>query len=411
MLKSAVQVMFLACAVAGVVKAQEAQSSFSVPVNLSAGAMYTQRLQLSDPNNSAEAVGFRAMIYPQVKLGSHWFGYAAVQVDSNPYFYYDAFSPEWKVETDVIQAFMGYSYKRGNFSIIAKAGRLSSAFGSFPLRYDDTDNPLLDQPLSYITEVPLRSDQLLCGVSDLLAQHYGSVNASCGGAPGAGPGLQPVSLYGLPGVEADISAGPVDARLQLSSGSPANPQPVVNAGQYAQWTAGAGYTIRQALRVGFSAFRGPYLDQGLALLLPAGTTVRNFPASGFGADAQWNHGHWSTTGEWQTFRFDSPNFVVAPSIASGYGEVKRVLTPRFYVAGRAGYLNSGRVVDRYGVSAASFASDLQSYEFGAGAWLNHFELLKASYSWLRIPGLPGTRTNVLGIQFVTSIRSLGWPLN
>lgn len=395
---------FIACAAF----AQDSESSLSMPVTLSGGAFYSDRLQLRNPDASPGAAAFRAMLYPTLKLGSHWFAYAAVQVRSMPYFYYDAFLPDRGVDADVIQAFVGYSAHRGKFSMVLKAGRLVSAFGSFPLRYDDAENPLLDQPLAYITEVPLRADQIPCGTADLRSQFYGSVGNACGGTPGRGPGLQPVTLYGLPGFEADISDGRVDARLQLTSGSPANPQGFGAIPDSLQWTAGAGYSIRQGFRVGVSGFRGPYLEPSLAPLLPAGSSLRDFPASGIGVDAQWARGHWNTTGEWQRFHFDSPNFVLAPSIDAGYVEVKRILTPRYYVAGRLGYLDTGSVLDRSGVAAGSFGALMHSYELGGGAWLNRSMLIKASYSWLRPEGSSGSRLDIFGVQFVATIKSLGW---
>src|SRR5262249_8107174 len=131
--------------------------------------------------------------------------------------------PKHEVRTDTIQTFLGYTFKYDAASVVIKAGRLSSAFGSFPLRYDDAENPLLDQPLSYITTLTLRADQIPCGTNDLLHQFYGSVAEGCGGASGRASGLVPVTLYGLPGVEADVAAGRIDARFQLTSESPASP--------------------------------------------------------------------------------------------------------------------------------------------------------------------------------------------
>jgi len=291
---------------------------------------------------------------------------------------------------------------------LIKAGQLSSAFGAFPLHYDDAENSLLDQPLGYITRLPLTTGQIPCGTNDLLRQHYGSVSNSCGGAPGRAPGLVPATLYGLPGFETDFSAGRLDARLQLTSGSPANPQTVGAAGQYLQWTAGGGYTIRHGFRAGVSGFRGPYLDRRLRPLLPAGTTLRDFPASAVGADVQWARGRWSASGEIQRFRFESPNFVMAPSITAGYVDLKVVLTPRLYVAGRPGWLSAGRVLDNKGISAHQFAGSLKSYEIAAGWWLSRNQLLKGSYEWLKIQGLTGSRTNVLGVQFVMTLHSLAW---
>jgi len=395
----ALAAVFAGLAAAGL--AQEANFGISMPVTASVGVMDTHRLQLANPGNSPAAFGFRVMLYPTLKLGKHWFGYAAVQARLMPYFYYDAFFPDRDVHTDVIQAYMGYTAQVGRSTVVVKAGQLVSAFGAFPLRYDDLDNPLLDQPLSYVTQLPLRTDQLLCGTNDLLWQHYGSVWASCGGAQGGGGGLTPVTLYGMPGVQAEISVRQFDARLQVTSGSPAYPQGWSEFRQYRQWTAGAGFTIRQGFRVGTSVFTGPYLEPAVAGLLPAGTTVRDFPATGTGLDGQWASGRWSVFGEWQHIRFDMPAFVVPPSISSGYGEVKRALTPRLYVAGRAGWLATGRVTDTAGITATQFAPLLKSYEVASGFWLNRRQLLKLSYSWLQSGDQSGGRNNVYGFELVT----------
>lgn len=408
MLKPTLTLTLLTAVTAISARAQDADFGFSLPVTLSGGAMYTQRTQFGDPSESAGTGGFRAMFYPTVKLGSHWFGYAAVQVRLAPYFYYDSYDPEHEFYTNVLQAFLGYSFTAGKITTVVKAGRLSSAFGSFPLHYDDAENPLLDQPLSYITDLPINTKQLPCGVGDLTSQYYGGGAFGCGGSYGRQVGLTPVTLYGLPGVEADVSGYGFDGRAQITSGSPASPQKFLYANEYAQWTLGGGYTIRHGFRVGVSGFRGPYLDQSVEYLLPPGTSLRTFPASAVGVDVQWAHGRWSLSGEWQRFRFDSPNFVEGPSIQSTYGEAKTVLTPRFYVAGRAGWFRPGSVEDKQGYSASQFAPNIASYELGGGFWLNRHQLLKASYEWLNIEHLTGTRTNVFGFQLVTSFRPVNW---
>jgi hypothetical protein len=89
-------------------------------------------------------------------------------------------------------------------------------------------------------------------------------------------------------------------------------------------------------------------------------------------------------------------------------EAKTVLTPRFYVAGRAGFLLPGRVVDNSGVSSDQFAKYLQSYELAGGCWIARNQLLKGSYEWMHSQGSSGTRTNVLGFQYVVQFHSLAW---
>jgi hypothetical protein len=89
----------------------------------------------------------------------------------------------------------------------------------------------------------------------------------CGGTNEEGSGLTPVTLYGLPAIEVDLSAHKFDAPFQLTNSSPANPHDLLSDSQHAQWTAGGGYTVIQGLRVGASAFQGPSLDHIVAALL------------------------------------------------------------------------------------------------------------------------------------------------
>ncbi len=387
--------------------AQEAEFGITVPVTLSFGAMDTHRFQIIDPKFGSATPAFRAMMYPTLKLGSHWFLYAALQVRKIPYFYYDAFLRGRDVEFDVPQAYIGYAAQAGKASMVFKAGQLVSAFGSFPLHYDDMQNPVIDQPLSYITRITMRTDQLSCGTSELLRQKYGFVFANCGGAKGGAPGLTPVTLYGLLGAQAEISVSRFDARFQLTNSSPAYATWGLTR-QFLQWAAGGGFTIRQGFRIGASAFRGPYLQTNIAADLPRGTTVRDFPATGLGIDGQWARGRVSLNGEYQRLQFNAPNFEIAPAISSGYLESKVRLTPRFFLAGRAGWLSTLHVKDSKGISADQFAPLLTNYELATGAWLNRHAVLKVSYSWLHSAGTPGTRTNVVGFQLVANFRPVQW---
>jgi hypothetical protein len=217
-----------------------------------------------------------------------------------------------------------------------------------------------------------------------------------------------VTLYGLPGAQTEISVRRFDARVQLTGGSPAYPDGWRISRQYLQATVGGGFTIRQGFRVGVSAFSGPYLERSLAPFLPAGTTVRSFPATGRGLDVQWARGRLSADGELQNFRFDAPNFVKAPEITAGYAELKARLTPRLYAAVREGFLKTGMVLDTVGVSASEFAPTLRATEAGLGCWLHPRVLLKVSYEWSQSAGSTGSRQNVLGIQLVASFRQLQW---
>ena len=392
--------------------AQEADIGIAMPLTITGEALRTQRLRTEDPHAGTVAAAFRGVFSPTLKLGTNWFAYSAIQVSSTPFFYYDSYEPERKVETKVLQAFVGYSRTGEKRSISLKAGKLTSAFGSFPLRYDDTANWLLDQPLSYGSYLKIRPDQLPCGVGEFSSggMYPAEVDFHCGGAEAESYGITPVALYGLPGSEVDFSIHRLDGRVQITNSSPARPQSLLSHNQSAQWTAGAGYTIRQGFRIGFSTFRGPYLESAVGPLLPDGKSARDFPATGTGVDVQWARGRWSARGEWQRFQFNFPFFKVSPAVAYGYVEIKAIINPRLYGAIRSGYQAHNRVQDLSTRSTETFLPNRQSYECAVGYRLNRRQLLKVGYEWLRTQGTSGTGDNVFGIQLVTSIDSLSKAL-
>jgi hypothetical protein len=390
------------------VSAQEADAGITLPVTITGGALYTRRTQIADPAAGRISAAFHAALYPSLKLGPHWFVYSAVHLRSTPFYYYDTYESGHELKAELMQAFLGYARTHKKTSVLVKAGQVSSAFGSFPLHYDDADNPLLDQPPSYVSYLNLRPDQLPCNADDIIYgnAYAGSVNYHCGGSHSDGDGLTPVTLYGLPGAEIDLSTYKVDARFQLTNSSPANPQSLLSGSQHAQWTAGAGYTLVQGFRAGFSAFRGPFMDRAVAPFLPSGQSVRNFPATGVGLDLQWARGRWSTTGEWQRFHFNYPGFRIAPTASFAYAEVKTVLNARTYLAFRAGYQRNNHLEDLTELTDETFAPNRQSYELAVGFRPNRRQLFKVGYEWMKIADVSGTRDNVFGIQLVTSIQAV-----
>jgi hypothetical protein len=193
--------------------------------------------------------------------------------------------------------------------------------------------------------------------------------------------MSPVTLYGLPAAELETSFSRLDARLQITNSSPANPHSLTAGGQFAQWTAGAGYTLPAGLHIGVSGFRGPYLDQALAPLLPSAKTIRDYPASAIGVDAEWSRGAWSLQGEWQQYHFALPGFSVSPSETGAYGQARWILSPRLFLAMRATALHFGQIQDSSGRGANLFAAPQQTYELSAGYRLNRRQLLKIGGSW------------------------------
>ena len=360
---------------------QEASSGVSVPVTISGALRLTHELGETTSVNP----GFRVVASPTISLGTHWFAYSALEAHSSSYFQYrtgkENTSP---VQVNVMQAFVGYLRTSSKGSVMIKAGQISSEFGLFPADYEDSKMPLINPPLVYMTNLPLRPDQLPCGTPDVLSQEYDSAVAfRCGGSAQQRYGATPVTLYGLPSIESQISVARFDARLQVSNSSPVNPHGLTSNSQFAQWTAGGGYTTRQGLHVGMSGFKGPYLDENLVPLLSAGTNLRSFSASGIEADARWSRGPWSGQAEWLHFSFALPGFAISPSESAAYAEMKLILSPRVFVAARLNTETFGGMKDQAGLTASKAAGPQQVYEFGLGYRLNRQQLLKTEAAWSR----------------------------
>jgi hypothetical protein len=340
-----------------VARAQEAPSGFELRTTLSGAAFYSHQLSTQDNATGPVSGGFRAMLYPVWKWNAHWSVEGAVQIHSQPSFF-EEFSPDEQrsVKADTLQAHINYSKFWRKGSVVVRAGILSSAFGSF-LRYDDAVNPLIDMPMSY-------------------GYYY-----------------RGITNLGLTGVQADATLGRFDFRAQFANSSPANRRNILESDQYGNWTGGIGYTIKQGLRVGASAYHGPYLSRDYAFFFPGELNPKNLPASAIGIDAEWGQGHWNVYGEWQKFEM---TYHVIPTYRyqTGYAEVRKVLHPRWYVAARLGYLQPER-----------FAGH-QAYEIVVGFRPNRYQLVKAGYQIQQGPNIRGTLSNAFAVQIVTAFRAL-----
>lgn len=337
-----------------ILPAQEAESGFDLRETLSgqfaASSVYTEA-----PRDGAPVgAGFRSVTYPTIKFSDHWTITGAWQLNSRPYFNEDFSDAGNGVNGYLLQASLNYSRVSKKGSLMVRAGELSTAFGSFLLRYDDADNPLVDLPMEY-------------------GYYYSSV-----------------SFLGVAGAQIDATRGKWDGRVQFANSSPANPRSVFAHDQYGNWAGGGGYTIRQGLRVGFSAYHGPYLDRQYAYFFPGESNPNTLPASALGLDAYWARHHWTVQGELQKFVMP---YKVIPTYRkqAGYGELKRVLSPRWYVAGRIGY------------TSANEGGNAQSYESAAGFRPNRFQLIKFDYELQHYSAGTYLNENTFAIQYVTSL--------
>jgi hypothetical protein len=333
----------------------EAGTGFGLQGTFSALAAASTAYEEAPRSGSLVDGGFRAMLYPTWKLNRHWTFAGAYQAVSRPYYYAEFETQGHGVRGNVAQAYLSYSQVWQEASLTIRAGELSSAFGSFPLRYDDRDNPLVDVPMQY--------------------GYYGGV----------------ATLSALAGVEVDGTWKKWDARAQFVNSSPANPRSVFATEQYGSWAGGAGYTIVQGLRVGVSGYFGPYLDRKSVFYDPAEGRPRSMPASGTGVEAQWGHGHWTVRGEWQRFVM---TYGPEPSFheRTGYAEAQRALSARWYVAARVSYLS------------ADYGGRVQAVETVAGYRPGAGQIVKIGYE-VGHSANENSLDRTLAVQFVTAIHA------
>lgn len=335
--------------------AQEAASGFDLRGTLTQGVSFFDHP--TDTPQTDAAGAFRAILYPALKLSEGWNLFAAVEADAGRYSYRQAGTQGYELHGRLLQGYVSYSRFWRNGALTIRAGQISAAFGSFLLHYDDADNPLISVPLSY-------------------GYYAGGVTTS-----------------GLAGAQMDLTAGKADFRAQFLNSSPANPRSVFDRDQYGTWAGGAGYTIRQGLRVGASAYRGPYLDRHSPFYLPGEAPPRDLPATAVGIDTQWGWRHLNVSGEWQRFDF-TYHKMPAFREQTGYVEIRQVLHPRWYVASRMGYIRASA-----GVAG-------QAYEIVAGYRPNRRQLIKVGYEFQQGPAFGTLRGNVFSAQLVTTFHAI-----
>jgi hypothetical protein len=339
--------------------AQEASAGLDLRATLTAQAAASKELTEEPRSGAPMAVGSRSVVYPTVKFSDNWFITGALQLTTRPYFYEEFSTPGYGAKGTVLQSTLNYSRVFHNGSVLVRAGEMSTAFGSFLLRYDDADNALVDLPIEY-------------------GYYYA-----------------PVSILGVAGAQVDATRGKVDARLQFANSSPTNPRSVFAPDQYGNWAGGAGYTIRQGFRVGVSGYRGPYLSRDYRYFFPGEANPKTSPASAVGIDVNWAHGHTSVQGEVQKFVMP---YTAIPTFreTAGYGELKQVVSPRWYISVRNGYATN------------SASGNQQTLETATGFRPNRLQLIKVGYEYEHYGTNTDHNENTLAIQLVTTLhRSVG----
>jgi hypothetical protein len=297
--------------------------------------------------------GSRSVAYPTIKFNEHWFLTGALQLVTRPYYYEDLSTTGYGAKGSVLQATLNYSRVSQKGSILLRAGQMPTAFGSFLLRYDDNDNALVDHPVAY-------------------GYYYSAV-----------------SILGGP-ARSRCDAGKIIGRIQFANSSPANPRSIshtinMGTGQRRRLHGSPGSAGRR------SGYRGPYLDRKYAYYFPGEVNPGKLPAHAIGLDGNWAHGH--TTAFVEVQRFVMP-YTVIPDFreSAGYAEMRQVLAPRWFVAGR------------YSLASTNATGRTNAFETAAGYRPDRFQLLKVGYEFKHSSLNSQQDDHVLGIQFITTFQ-------
>jgi len=334
-------------------RGQEANSGVDLRGTLTAQLIGSNQLTDEPRSGSPLIAGTRAVAYPTLKFNDHLFAAGAVQLVTRPYFTSDLSTQGYGAKGSILQSTLNYSRVSSRGSLLLRAGEMSSAFGSFLLRYDDSDNALVDLPPQY-------------------GYYYA-----------------PVSFLPVTGAQIDSTRSKWDGRLQFANSSPANPRSLLAKDQYGNWAAGAGYTIRQGFRVGVSGYRGPYLDRKYAYYYPGEAKPSRLPAHAVGIDANWAHRHTSAYAELQ--RFVMP-YTLFPNFreTAGYAEFRQVLSPRWSIAGR------------YSITSTNVTGKTNVVESTGAYRTNRYQLLKFGYEFRRASTGLDRNNNTVAVQFITN---------
>ena len=358
---------FVLCLASGVLAmqglvAQEASAGLDLRATLTAQAVASNELTEEPRSGAPMAAGSRSVVYPTVKFNDNWFITGALQLTTRPYFYEELIhSGLWRQGLPCLQSTLNYSHV------------FTQRFGSGARGRDVDGLRLVPAALRRCRQ--RRSS--ICRSNTATTMRRSRFSASRER-------------------RSTRREAKWDARLQFANSSPANPRSVFAHDQYGNWAGGAGYTIRQGFRVGVSGYRGPYLDRAtINTSFPGEANPNTSPASLLASMSNWAHGHTSVQGEVQKFVMP---YTAIPTFreTAGYGELKQVLSPRWYIAVRNGYATN------------SASGNQQTLETATGFRPNRLQLIKVGYEYEHYGTGTDHNENTLAIQLVTTLhRSVG----
>lgn len=248
----------------------------------------------------------------------------------------DDSSGAFESEAEIEQLALRYTSTSATHYFV-EAGRILSPLNAFSNRHLSTLNPLIGEPLVYITSYPL-------------------------------------------GIQAAGSNRWLDYRAAMVDEPDINPLFVPDdPGSAYRPALGFGVTPFQGLRLGLSWTQGPYLHRRFDDQLPPGTNWRDFEQRVMGIDFQFSRGYLELNGQLANSRYDVPYQGRATDDTSWYLELKYTWTPRFYGAVRFSRITGAFISHEDGTSWATGGGGFGDLEVGIGYRFSPNVLFKVAY--------------------------------
>ncbi len=273
--------------------------------------------------------------------------------------------------------------------IEVQAGLIPFGVGLYPDRCYPEQNPLIAAPLLYQHHTLLRRGGLLPGTVDSLL----ALRRAQGGQQAVGNG----AAAGLPVVDEEwwdtgvmVRGGytTVEYSIGITNGTVSNPRGVENNGGK-QVLGRLNVHLGPTLALGTSYAFGAYLDRSVSSSLPGTTSIDGYHQYLFAGDMEFQLGHLEAGGEFMHSSWDvTTRDLSSVAVNGGYLQVRYVLSPGLFVAGRGESMRFSHVTGSDGV-ATPWDANVDRVEAGLGYYLSRDALVKLDYQGTH--GQDGTR--------------------
>ncbi len=236
-------------------------------------------------------------------------------------------------------------------------------------------NPLVSIPLAYFYRSSLRRRQMPADLDDLLAQR-GRGQRDVGGPGGYEPAL-PILYDNCWDYGAYVigSGTRYDYAIGATVGAPSAPVTGADTNGRPSLHARFGFAPTTGLRLHGSVARGPYLDDVVAPLLPAGKRARDYAQQLWIASLQWDYAYLSVKAEGFWNHWETPLRADGLANTSYYAMATYKFYPGWYGAVRYDTLRFEEVDSVDG--SVNWDDNIQRVEVGVGYRMTRELLVKA----------------------------------